>query len=290
MNKVYSFLIWRVLKSHYWIRALAVQLCLLALSKRYMKRLTDRVQQTLKIADTDEARRISHDSLKHSLEAFFHVLDPTRVPDQIINERTNEDTRDHCLQTLKDQPGVIASVHMGFPDYPCITLQKAGVSTVTLIGRGQSNPMLHQLGKKILNELEVDCIPRSASTVFHLMQAVRNKQAVLVHSDLRDRGADVRFFGFNTSIPVSAPMLSVMTGTPLYFAYLSPAQDGNQPMNLTLSMIEEDDRSKALSKEVRIQLLSEKLTKHMESVIQSQPEHWLWSYNRFKGCVRDNNA
>ncbi|GAA6151873.1 glycine--lipid A transferase AlmG [Pseudoteredinibacter isoporae] len=245
--------------------------------KKRVKTMSQSIQQSFVHVEQDEARCIAKQSVEYQASGIVHCLDIPDMKYELVNSTRYFDLAEH----LRERPAIFVSLHMGFADMPTYILNKMGIPTATLIGRGENTPAFNVLGCKILERLDIPYIKRGNNTMVQLLEEVSNGQSLIIHSDLRERGQQVSFLNRDTTVPTTAAALAVFSDAPLYFCYTIKESANSTRCQFYLSEIERPT-GQGLSRKDIIATLTETITRKMQSTIHLHPEQWFWSYNRFK--------
>ena len=278
INSMALGLAWGLLRCPFFIRQLITNIIIsiFLLAKRRKKIIDASIQKALPDLSQADVVAIRNKSIRNTVENALHILDYKNCAYRIESIDGDQDV----LDQLKRSPSVIASMHMGIAELPTMALNQLDIKTRTVIGKGDSAPLLHQLGIKILNFLQIPFHSRADSSMLKLAQSIDRGESVMIHSDLRDKGPSLRFLGHTTSVPNTAAALAAFANRPLYFCYAEMNHNRSGIHRIIIKKI--DTKRDSTNKRAIINALTDNLVSAMEDAIMSQPEQWFWSYNRFK--------
>ncbi|SFV88466.1 hypothetical protein MNB_SUP05-SYMBIONT-5-645 [hydrothermal vent metagenome] len=225
---------------------------------------------------TQETHTLAHLSIVNTVANMINILD--------IKKNTYRINSPIPIAQLTKDGAIFASIHTGKTDAAAYALQQQGAKVCTIIGAGNHNQALHQLGLRTLEYLGIPYIKKSTTTFFQLAQALNQKKSIFIHSDLKNEGLEVAFLGFQTTVPKTAASLSLLAKKPLYFIYLLPDKKDNTFV-VNIELIDANSPPESTNTQ-KIEQLTHTLTRKMESAILQNPTQWFWVYNRFKGCSR----
>ena len=227
---------------------------------------------SIKLAMPDMEPRHSHQiaraSARHSLN---YVLSLPRLKHTCYQL--------HDLPTVQkavaeDRGVIIISLHTGPPDLGTMALTRAGIDTKTVIGAGKQSPWLNSLGCSALQRAGIQFIKRGNPTA--VIQAIKQKYAVFLYSDMRAKEMPVTFFGHETSAPASGIYIAILSKTPILFHYCTLAENGEWQL-----WFERFDIELKGNRNDSVQHNLQRLIHKMEAVIRNHPELWIWHYDRF---------
>ncbi|MBB6522259.1 lysophospholipid acyltransferase family protein [Pseudoteredinibacter isoporae] len=269
--------LWALLNSPQVVRTACYKLLSLIIYQKRQKTMSRSIQLSFNGFGQNEAKHIAKQSVNYQASGILNCLDTPGIKHELINSTPYFDLPSH----LKGQSAVFVSLHMGFADLPTYLLNKVGIPTATLIGRGENAPALNTIGRRILEQLSIPYIKRGKNTMLQLMEALAQGQSLMIHSDLRERGQKVSFLNRETTIPTTAAALAVLSDSPLYFCYTVKDSANADRCQLYISEVSRP-ASKALGRKELISALTDTIALKMQEAISLHPEQWFWSYNRFK--------
>ncbi|MDP0589147.1 MAG: lysophospholipid acyltransferase family protein [Candidatus Endonucleobacter bathymodioli] len=208
---------------------------------------------------------------KAAYNSAKYILAPSQL-DKIPYKLHDSDI---VIEALKLERGaIIVSLHVGPPDLGTYALTKEDISVSTVIGAGNQKPWINWLAKDIMHKAGIPFIQRG--NPIDALKTLRNNKALILHIDMRSREAPVTFFGEQTTAPVSAINLSLMTGAPLLFHYCTLKE---QVWNLHFESFHPTHYP---DKKETVNTNLQALIHRIEDVIKKAPELWIWHYDRFK--------
>ncbi|KEQ19476.1 lysophospholipid acyltransferase family protein [Endozoicomonas numazuensis] len=226
------------------------------------------LQQAIHPVSEKRLQEILRQSARHTVNYVLTLPVLNKVAYQLHHQNVLD-------QAFSEDKGiVIISLHMGPPDLGTMALSQLGLPATTLIGSGKHSPLVHSLGKGLLQQAGIDPIVKGDPTA--VLQALKQKKAVFLYSDLRSREMPVTFFGQETRAPASGIMTAHLLKAPVLFHYCTLEDNQWQlhfePVPLTHSGNKKQDAQHDL----------QQLMHRMEQVIRENPELWIWHYDRFK--------
>lgn len=245
----------------------------------FKNKVSSRLKKSIPILNSTEVDRLARTNIYNSVYDMVNAVSYKSCCYRI----------DYCLgddnqlEGLRKMPGIIVSLHMGFADLLTVALNQSNIPTYTMIGHGGSSPELHELGVKILKDLDVPFLRKSPHTFFDLIALLKKGNSIVLHSDLRGKGTKVNFMGYETEIPDTAVKLSLLLSIPLYYGYVDVRRNGIHGIKIKLL-----HKGGAKSEEGLGDFLCQNIATEMESTILDSPENWFWLYDRFKGIERSN--
>ncbi|BAS68220.1 lysophospholipid acyltransferase family protein [Bathymodiolus septemdierum thioautotrophic gill symbiont] len=273
-QRILLALLWGLLKAPKFIRAVFIKGLIWLLLRAKLGRICKDMRVIFNQLSEQEICALARLCIVNVVSNVINILDIKN-----INYTINAPMP---IEQLTDNGAVFASIHMGKADSAAYALKQSGIKVCTIIGAGKKSPALHQLGLRILQYLDIPYIKKSKSIFFQLVKALSQGQSIFVHGDLKNTGLPTSFLGFQTTIPKTAPSLSILSNRPLYFVYSLPGKNANEYI-INIELVEGLFAPK-LTNGQKIEQLTYALTRKMEAVILQNPEQWFWVYNRFKNC------
>ncbi|MBA5248429.1 MAG: hypothetical protein FE834_02675 [Gammaproteobacteria bacterium] len=276
IDKILLAFTWWLLNAPSFVRTLFIKLFVWLSLRTKLTRICKDMSLIFKDLSTQEIRTLAHLCIVNTVANMINILD--------IKKNTYRINSPIPIAQLTKDGAIFASMHIGKTDAAAYALQQQGVKVCTIVGAGNHNQALHQLGLRTLEYLGVPYIKKSNTTFFQLAQALNQGKSVFVHSDLKNEGAEVSFLGFQTTVPKTAASLSLLAKKPLYFIYLLPDKKDNAFV-VHIELVDGQFTAESTNTQ-KIEQLTYALTRRMEVTILQNPTQWFWAYNRFKGCSR----
>lgn len=275
-DKILLAFVWWLLNAPNFIRTLFIKLFVWLSLRTKLTRICKDMRLIFKDLSTQEIHTLAHLSIVNVITNTINILD--------IKKNTYRINSPIPITQLTKDGAIFASIHTGKTDGAAYALQQQGAKVCTIIGAGNHNQALHQLGLRTLKYLNIPYIKKSNTTFFQLAQALNQGKSVFVHSDLKNEGTEVSFLGFQTTVPKTAASLSLLAKKPLYFIYLLPDKKDNTFV-VHIKLVDGKFTPESTNAQ-KIEQLTHALTHKMEDTILQNPTQWFWVYNRFKGCSR----
>jgi lauroyl/myristoyl acyltransferase len=267
------WLCWRLVNSPALIRRCCATWIAYLIYQFTKHKLHKRIQQVMPDKAPQQVKHIAKQSTQSAIAEFTNML---AMPHERIELENIKD-----LQLAKATGAVFASVHLGQTEVSAYAVQQLGFDVCTLIGSGERNPQLNLLGTSLLDALGIPYLKKQKGLLFKLLEQIRQKKCVFIHSDLREKGLEVTFLGQTTEVPMTAAFLAVSTKAPLYFIF-PVRQHDRIVIHLKCIANIEDILGFSGSRQALIEALTRKVVEQMQMAIEQYPEHWFWHYNRFK--------
>ncbi|WP_252178672.1 hypothetical protein [Endozoicomonas sp. 4G] len=226
------------------------------------------LQLTLLPVSEKRQKQIIRQSARHTIDYILSLPSLSKVNYLLHNQNV-------ITQALSDNKGVVVlSLHMGPPDLGTLALSQQGLPATTLIGSGKQSPLTHKLGKAFLLKAGIEPIVKGDPTA--VLQALKQKKAVFLYSDLRSGEMPVTFFGQQTRAPASGIMTAHLLKAPVLFHYCTFENNQWQLHFEALPLTQTGDRKGDTQRDLQ------RLMHRMEQVIRENPQLWIWHYDRFK--------
>ena len=274
VQRILLAFLWGLLKAPNFIRSIFIKFLIWLSSRAKLTRICKDMKIVCNDLSEQEINTLAQLSISNVVANMINILD--------IKKHTYTINSPIPIAQLTDSGAIFASIHMGKTDSVAYALKQQGVKVCTMIGAGKQSPILHQLGLRTLQYLDIPYIKKSKNTFFQLTHALSQRKSVFIHSDLKNEGLEVSFLGFQTTIPKTAASLSVLAKKPLYFIYLLPGKNDNEYI-INIELVDDLVESE-LTNSQKIEQLTYALTLKMEKTILQNPAQWFWAYNRFKNC------
>ncbi len=179
---------------------------------------------------------------------------------------------------------LMLSLHVGTYDVAASLLPMRGEETY-LISKDFKNPRLNEFWFSIRGSQGVRYIPaHSDKTAFDILKALKRKASVIFVIDQfmgKPFGIESTFFGRSTGTAYGLALFAMKTGAPVIPMYSVEGADGKihfiaEPEIDTAPYIDDNQKEKSL------QLLTQRFTDVIESIVRKYPEEWLWVHRRWK--------
>lgn len=152
---------------------------------------------------------------------------------------------------------------------------------MNIVSQRVQNATLDQVCTRLREYSGNRIIPRERA-VPKMVRALRHGEAVAALIDLNNPrktgGAWIDFFGLPVFNNTSVAALALRTGAPIVYGVVYPLQDGRRRM--TFSQAIECVRTGNYAAD--LQSTSQNCMDYCERLIRENPEHWHWSYKRWK--------
>jgi len=176
---------------------------------------------------------------------------------------------------IKNKPVIFISGHFGNFELMAMTIDKLGIK-LSAIYRPLNNPFLNIIMEKIRKDLI--CKNQIKKGISGLREIIRlNKRGfstALMIDQRVSQGIKINFFNhqaYTTTIPAQLNKKYGYLIVPLIIKRFN-----NVKFKITV------DKPIKFSKNTTQKEISEILNKHLEKMILSNPEQWIWSHNRWK--------
>nr|WP_306671301.1 hypothetical protein [Endozoicomonas sp. SESOKO2] len=240
--------------------------CALQAKKSHIARAS--VQMALLSVSEKRQKQIIRQSARYTVDYVLALPSLNKVVYLLHNQ-------DVIAQALSENKGVvILSLHMGPPDLGTLALSQQGLPATTLIGSGKQSPLTHKLGKAFLLKAGIEPTTKGDPTA--VFQALKQKKAVFLYSDLRSEEMPVTFFGQKTRAPASGIMTAHLLKAPVLFHHCTFENNQWQLHFEPLPLTQTGNRK------LNTQHDLQRLMHRMEQVIRENPQLWIWHYDRFK--------
>jgi lauroyl/myristoyl acyltransferase len=139
----------------------------------------------------------------------------------------------------------------------------------------------HKNGQKIVRR------EGAVRTLLRILQQ-QGKIALVLdqNTKLSEGGIFVPFFGLPVPVSTAPAGLALKTGANIFIGMLTPQPDGSyvgehgQEIEIATFQAGEGDAVRALT---------ERITRELEIILRAHPEHWLWTYKRWKYVPPDDD-
>ncbi|HMO03023.1 MAG TPA: hypothetical protein PKC67_07755 [Kiritimatiellia bacterium] len=133
----------------------------------------------------------------------------------------------------------------------------------------------HKNGQKIVRR------EGAVRTLLRILQQ-QGKIALVLdqNTKLAEGGIFTPFFGLPVPVSTAPAGLALKTGANIFIGMLTPQPDGSyigeHGLELDITPYQTGDTS------VAVRTLTERITAELESILRVKPDHWLWTYKRWK--------
>ncbi len=213
----------------------------------------------------DRIALLSYKNIVHGVVECFWL--PELEFEYVIDEGTR------ALLASRDGAS-IATMHMGCYEAVPFAIQKLTSRSTTI----SKLPRFVKFAHRVYQDAGIDCIDKNQQGAFiSLLKAIAGKRFVSVHSDHFATDTRLHFFGRETGAPTGAAMLSAYGKVPLLLAYaVTSAQNRYTVFIETISAKPIGTSKPELSAAMRT------VYTRFEAIILAHPEHWYWSYKRWR--------
>ena len=150
---------------------------------------------------------------------------------------------------------------------------------VTYVVTDQTNPLVDEWLVRMRRSAGIEIVRRDEAARGVLSALKRNRTvAMLCDQDAGGTGVFVPFFGRPASTPRGPALFHLRTGTPIIFVAAPLEPNGKyvvtfEEMQFTgLSGDRENDEK----------MITEQITRRLETEVRRRPEQWLWLHRRWK--------
>ncbi|MCJ7552822.1 MAG: lysophospholipid acyltransferase family protein [Ignavibacteriaceae bacterium] len=183
-------------------------------------------------------------------------------------------------QKFKEGNGVILlSAHFGNWEYIANSIALQSDKKFTVIVKPLRNNLVSDWMNKMRTKWNNDVVFLGVS-IRQIYNVLREKNIVALVADQRGPEDSIKldFFGRKTSVLVGPAALALKTGAPIIYGISIRQKDYSYKVDLveiSTDNLPDDNNDK-------IEELSKRHLKYLESVIKQYPEQWLWMHNRWK--------
>lgn len=183
---------------------------------------------------------------------------------------------------FKSQPHICVTAHYGNWEVLGMAVTARGFPLHS-VAKPLKNPEVdamfiearHKNGQKIVRR------EGAVRTLLRILQQ-QGKIALVLdqNTKLSEGGIFVPFFGLPVPVSTAPAGLALKTGANIFIGMLTPQADGSyvgeHGLELDIAPYRAEDSG------VAVRILTERITTELESILRSHPEHWLWTYKRWK--------
>lgn len=220
--------------------------------------------------------QLSHDEVKAMAYSSYKNIVFGVLQCFWLDELEFEFELDDCARKLlnSDTGASIATMHMGCYEAVPYAVQKLTQRSTTM----SNIPTFVTCAHKVYADMQIDCIDKKQPGSFLcLLQAIRKQRVVSLHSDHYAEDLRLNFFSQETGAPCGAAMLSAYGQTPLLLSYGVPVANGRY--KIYIETISEDPIS---TDKAAMRQAMQAIYRRFEHIILQHPEHWYWSYKRWR--------
>lgn len=172
-----------------------------------------------------------------------------------------------------EQGAVVVTLHMGCYELVPFVVQQQTQRSATI----SNIPIYLDSANEIYQRAGIRCINKKhPQAFFKLIEAVKNKLNVCIHSDHYADDLELEFFGRKTGVPSGAAVLSRIGKKPLILSYAIHKPDGTYLINFKfIEILEGTCKDK-------VQDIMQQVYEQFELIILQHPDQWYWSYNRWR--------
>ncbi len=207
------------------------------------------------------------------------LLTPSISKKQMINEVKCSNVE---LISQKYQEGngvILLSAHFGNWEYIANSIALQSDKKFTVIVKPLRNNLVSDWMNKMRTKWNNDVVFLGVS-IRQIYNVLREKKIVALVADQRGPEESIKldFFGRKTSVLVGPAALALKTGAPIIYGISIRQKDYSYKADLvevSTDNLPDDNNAK-------IEELSKRHLKYLESVIKQYPEQWLWMHNRWK--------
>lgn len=133
----------------------------------------------------------------------------------------------------------------------------------------------HKNGQKIVRR------EGAVRTLLRILQQ-QGKIALVLDQNTRlsEGGKFVPFFGLPVLVSTAVAGMALKTGSDIFVGVLTPRPDGSyggdHGMELVIAPYQ------AMEHDLAVTELTRRITEELEHILRARPEHWLWTYKRWK--------
>lgn len=168
----------------------------------------------------------------------------------------------------------IVTLHMGCYEVVALAVQR-------LTGRSSTMSNIPSYLNCVQRQYEavgIECIhKKKPGGFFELIRAARRGAYVTLHGDHYGSDMPVSFFGRPTHAPGGAVMLAALSSKPLLLGYAVLSEAGRYRVVFETLVEHPLPRQPA-----ELQWAMGRVYRRFEQVIRQHPEHWYWSYKRWR--------
>jgi Kdo2-lipid IVA lauroyltransferase/acyltransferase len=242
------------------------------------------VLENLKFAFPDyteeKIKIIAYQNFKSICITLVEILSLPWIKKEQVNNILLFDNPDLLISKFKEGNGLIVlSGHFGNWEY----LATLGAYILRMkfhvVVKPQRNPYVDRWMNNYRTKWNNEVIPLGPS--------IRNVYSVLIKKGILAMVADQRgpeesikleFFGRKTSVYTGPAILSLKSNAPLIFGIAIRQEDFSY--KIFINEISRDNLPEDYDEKVK--MLSERILRHLESIISQYPEQWLWMHKRWK--------
>ena len=227
-----------------------------------------------------QIRKIAFGAYRSFAITLVEILfTPSISKKQMINE-VKCNNIELISQRYNEGNGVILlSAHFGNWEYIANSIALQSDKNFTVIVKPLRNNFVSDWMNKMRTKWNNDVVFLGVS-IRQIYNVLREKNIVALVADQRgpEDSIKIDFFGRKTSVLVGPAALALKTGAPIIYGISIRQKDYSYKVDLieiSTDNLPDDNNDK-------IEELSKRHIKYLESVIKQYPEQWLWMHNRWK--------
>ncbi|MBW7909185.1 MAG: hypothetical protein H3C50_09790 [Kiritimatiellae bacterium] len=227
-----------------------------------------------------ERRRLSIKALQSfalsMLDVFWVTREPLRKLEALVAF--------HPSYELLFQPGAVICItaHMGNWELLGMAVSRRGGEPLTSVAATIKNPRVDALFNDLRQRTGQHIVARKGA-VRSLLKTLREGRKIALVLDQNtkpvDGGVFVNFLGRPAPISSAPALLALRTGAPVIVGCMIPNAAGTYE---TLPMITVNTSHLPDDQDLAVQTLSQRIADVLSELIRQHPEHWAWSYKRWK--------
>ena len=188
---------------------------------------------------------------------------------------------DGCLELLERFKGIgvlFVQSHLGAIEMTSTVLDNLGFEPATVMRR-PSNWYLAEDLLKARNRIQGDVLEREGA-LRRLLKGLKSNRSVVLTADQNARVNPlmVPWFGHEAATERTPAALALKTGVPVIVVWCM-RQPGPQPFLFGCSLVHEGE--KGAVNDDNLLAVTSRFHAHLEEVIRSRPEQYLWIHNRY---------
>ena len=233
---------------------------------------------TLSPRRKDEILRASYRSFARMLLDVFWF---SRDPERRFREWVEIPADDHA-RIFADGPAILLTLHAGSWELYGQTLAIRGLPLMS-VAAPLANPAVDALFLDMRRITGQQVVAREGAALKLLRQLRRGgKVALLLDQNTKpvEGGVFVPFFGRDVPISTAAAVLALRTGARILLGACLPQPDGRYVATMPYTFLPADfppaDDPDAARE------LTRRIAAAMEDAVRKTPDHWLWTYKRWK--------
>ncbi len=227
-----------------------------------------------------ERRHISKSALQSfalaMLDVFWLVRDPERKLRALVQFHPSYGP------LFEDKAAVCITAHMGNWELLGMAVSQRSGHPLTSVAAAIKNPRVDALFNDLRQQTGQHIVPRKGA-VRSLLKTLRDggKIALVLDQNTKpvEGGIFVNFLGRPAPVSTAPALLALRTNSPVYVGIMIPDKAGRYQ---TLPLIQVDMNGLPEDQEAAIAMLTQRIADVLSDSIRQHPEHWAWSYKRWK--------